>query len=169
MPKTRNFSDPEKRHATNRLNIHDNFNAATCLEDQPTRRRWRKKLRCGQNATLSEKGFPLSDKRTMSAKFLTNQKLSDNLMFTPAPPFNSRQTPTSPAKTPIMPITTGVANTIDMTTSTLASKNLCALCGESPSMEFGICPVSLKFTTPQLSIACKLSAGFAKLMPIHLL
>ncbi len=31
MPKTRNFSDPEKRHATNRLNIHDNFNAVHLL------------------------------------------------------------------------------------------------------------------------------------------
>ncbi len=76
MPKTRYFSDPEKRHALNRLKFHDDFNA---VHDQRTRQM----LRRGQNATLSEKGFPLSDKRTMSAKLLTNQKPTDNLMLTP--------------------------------------------------------------------------------------
>ena len=43
---------------------------STCL--QAYLRRWRKKLRRHQNATLSENGFPMSDKRTMSDILLIN-------------------------------------------------------------------------------------------------
>ena len=84
MPKTRNFSEREKRDAMDLLDIHDDINTVHLLTGihQRTLRRWRKKLR-RQNATLSEKSFPVSDKRIMSDNPQTNQKLSDNL--TPAP------------------------------------------------------------------------------------
>ncbi len=82
-----------------------------------------------QNTTLSEKSFPMSDKRTMSYISLThvNNLIPSRLL---PPPFIRRQAPTPPPMTPIMPImpiTTGVLNTNDMTTSTLQSQNLCAL------------------------------------------
>ena len=84
MPKTRNFSDSEKRDAMDLLDIHDDINTVHLLTgiNQRTLRRWRKKLR-RQNATLSEKSISLSDKRTMSDKDLTNQQRSDNLASTP--------------------------------------------------------------------------------------
>ncbi len=96
MPNIRNFSNPEKPRAMDRLNIHDDFNAARLLTGiiPPTHPRWRKNLPRGQNATLSEKGFPMSDKRTMSDILLTH---TNN-------PIPSRLLPTPPAKTPIMPI-----------------------------------------------------------------
>ncbi len=62
MPDTRNFSDREKRCATDSLH--------------------QSALRRRQSATLSEKGFPLSDKRTMSEEILTNQQHSDALAHT---------------------------------------------------------------------------------------
>ena len=84
MPNTRNFSDREKPQALALLNIHDDSKTAPLLTgiNRRTRRRWRKKLRRRQNTTLSEKSFSLSDKRTMSAKLLTNQKLLNNLTLT---------------------------------------------------------------------------------------
>ncbi len=83
MPKTRNYSDIEKRDAMDLLDIHGDINAVHLLTgiNHRTLRRWRKKLRRQQNATLSEKSISLSDKRTMSDKYLTNQQQSGN--FTP--------------------------------------------------------------------------------------
>ena len=77
MPNTGNFSDHEKPQAMNLLDIHDDINPVPSLRAYPSP--------LAQNATLSEKGFPLSDKRTMSHKTLTNQKLYDNLALTPDP------------------------------------------------------------------------------------
>ena len=147
MANTRNFSDPEKRQAMDRLHIPTTSTPPARLQAYPSRLAQKPPDR--QNATLSEKGFPMSDKRTMS----------DILLIYINNPIPSRLLPTPPAKTPIMPITTGVAHAIDMTTSTLPSKNLCALCGESPGLESGICPVSLKFTSPNDSGALILSLG----------
>ncbi len=73
MPNTRNFSNREKRCATDSLN--------------------QSALRRRQIATLSEKGFPLSDKRTMSEETLTNQQHYDTLALTPGPAI---QAPTKP-------------------------------------------------------------------------
>ena len=86
MPKTRNFSDSEKRDAMDLLDIHDDINTVHLLTgiNQRTLRRWRKKLR-RQNATLSEKGIPMSDKRTKSANLPTIQQQYNNLMPTPTP------------------------------------------------------------------------------------
>ena len=137
MPNTRNFSDPEKRQAMDLLHITPTSTPPACRRA----RRRRKNLRRGQNATLSEKGFPMSDKWTMSDIILIkiNNPMPSRLL--PPPPCNRRQTPRPPAKTPIMPITTGMANAVDMTTSTLPSKNLCVSVVNPRSMEFGICPV----------------------------
>ena len=66
MPKTRNFSDPEKPNAMHLL---------TCIHHRTLRRR--------QNATLSEKSFSLSAKRTMSDKLITKKQLPDNSALTP--------------------------------------------------------------------------------------
>ncbi len=87
MPKTRYFSNPEKTQAMDRLKFHHDINAPHLLTSiiQPTHRRWRKNLPRRQNATLSEKSFPLSDKRTMSAKFITNKQLYNNPNLTPDP------------------------------------------------------------------------------------
>ncbi|MCY3779751.1 MAG: hypothetical protein OXG78_05535 [Chloroflexi bacterium] len=87
MPKTRNFSDREKRKAMDLLDNHHDINTVhllTCIHHR-TLRRWRKMLRRRQNPTLSEKSFSLSAKRTMSDIVLTNQKLFDN----PAPSLNA--------------------------------------------------------------------------------
>ncbi len=145
MPNTGNFSDREKRRAMDLLNIHDDFNAFCPLAGSAY------PSPLAQNATLSEKSFSLSDKRTMSYIALThiNNLISSRLL--PTPPFIRQQIPTPPVKTPITPIATKVANAIDMTTSTLPSENLCALSVSvvnSPSLEFGICPLSLKSATP---------------------
>ena len=85
MPKTRNYSEREKRDAMDLLDIHDDIYAVHLLTGihQRTLRRWRKKLRRQQKATLSEKSFSLSDKETMSDNPQTKQKLSDNLTPTP--------------------------------------------------------------------------------------
>ncbi len=87
MPKTSYFSDREKRRAMNLLDIHDDIIAVRLLTsiNQRTLPRRRKKLPGRRIATLSEKSFPMSDKRTMSAKLLTNQQQSDTLTLTPDP------------------------------------------------------------------------------------
>ncbi len=84
MPKTRNFSAREKRDAMDLLQIHGDISTVHLLTgiNQRTLRRWRKKLR-RQNATLSEKGFPMSDKRTKSANPPTIKQQNGNLMPTP--------------------------------------------------------------------------------------
>ncbi len=119
-------------------NIHDDIIAVPLLTgiNQRTLPRWRRNLPGRQIATLSEKSFPMSDKRTMSAKLLTNHKLLDNLALTPNP---SIQPPTDPK----------------------AARKDCHNANnngssESPGMEFRICPVSLKFTTPNLCVLCAL-------------
>ena len=73
MPKTRNSSDRAKLHATHPL-------------QQPT-------LRRRQIATLSEKVFSLSDKRTMSDKTQTNQKHFNTLTLTPSPAIQAATKP----------------------------------------------------------------------------
>ena len=85
MPKNRNFSDREKRNAMDLLDIHNDINAVHLLTGihHRTLRRWRKKLRRRQNATLSEKSISLSAKRTMSDKVLTKKQPPDNHAPTP--------------------------------------------------------------------------------------
>lgn len=89
MPKNRHFSDREKRDAMDLLDIHDDINAVHLLTGihHRTLRRWRKKLRRRQNATLSEKSISLSAKRTMSDKVITKKQPSVN----PAPTPNAAQ------------------------------------------------------------------------------
>ncbi len=95
MPKTRNFSNREKREAMDMLNIHNDINAVHLLTGihPRTLRRWRKKLRRRQNATLSEKSISLSAKRTMSDKVITRKQPPDNTAPTPnaaiQPPANA--------------------------------------------------------------------------------
>ncbi len=91
-----------------------------------TLRRWQKSSR-RQIATLSELGFPLSDKRTMSAKLLTNQQQSNTSTLTLAPPMQPPTNPNAARKAPHKANNSGS--------------------GAYPGMEFGICPVSLKFTS----------------------
>ncbi|MCY4539530.1 MAG: hypothetical protein OXE52_15030, partial [Chloroflexi bacterium] len=76
MPKTRHISDREKRNAMDLLDIHNDINAVHLLTGihHRTLRRWRKKLRRRQNATLSEKSISLSAKRTMSDKVITKKQ-----------------------------------------------------------------------------------------------
>ena len=138
MPNTRYFSNPEKRRAMNLLAIHDDITAVRLLAgiNQRTLPRWRRNLPGRQIATLSEKSFSLSDKRTMSAKPLTNHKLLGNLALTPDP---SIQPPTDPK-----------AARKDSHNANEDGSS------ESPGMEFRICPVSLKFTTPNLYVLCAL-------------
>ena len=83
MPKTRNFSAREKRDAMDLLQIHGDISTVHLLTgiSQRTLRRWRKKLR-RKNATLSEKSFSLSAKRTMSDKVPIIRQQNDNHMLT---------------------------------------------------------------------------------------
>ena len=83
MPKTRHFSDREQRNAMDLLDIHNDSNAVHLLTGihHCTLRRWPKKLRRRQNATLSEKSISLSAKRTMSDKVITKKQPPDS----PAP------------------------------------------------------------------------------------
>jgi len=76
MPKTRHISDREKRNAMDLLDIHYDINAVHLLTGihHRTLRRWRKKLRRRNNATLSEKSISLSANGTMSDKTLTTQQ-----------------------------------------------------------------------------------------------
>ncbi len=138
---------------------------------KPARRRHkicpaRKSRLCPKIATLSEKSFSLSDKRTMLDILLININNPIPPRLLPPPPFNRCQTPTPPAKTPIMPITTAVAHTTDITTSTLPSKNLCVSVMNPPSMEFGMCPVSLKFTTTQFTCLATALGNYARMLPL---
>lgn len=73
MPKTRNYTQLEKRDAMDLLEIHDDISVVHMLTGihQRTLRRWRKKLRRRQNVTLSEKDISLSAKRTKSDKVQT--------------------------------------------------------------------------------------------------
>ena len=134
MPKTRNFSDREKRDPMRLLDIHNHINAvylfmqtvslmrregnlfcvsaaylfAAALRllagiHHPTLPPQPKTLRRRQNATLSEKSFSLSAKRTMSEKLITKKQLPDSPTPTskaviqhPANPIR----PTAPASSP---------------------------------------------------------------------
>ena len=89
MPNTRNFSDREKRNAMDLLDILNDINAVHLLTGihHRTLRRWPKKLRRRQNATLSEKSISLSAKRTMSDKVITKKQPPDS----PAPTPNAAQ------------------------------------------------------------------------------
>ncbi len=91
MPKTRVFSDHEKRQAMEPLH-------------QPT-------LRRRQIATLSEKSFSLSDKRTMWDKVLTNQQQYDTLTLTLALHAIADKSLRRPQSPPTMPIPAQLANT----------------------------------------------------------
>ena len=97
MPKNKHFSDREKRDAMDLLDIHNDINAVHLLTGIHHRklRRWRKKLRRRNNATLSEKSISLSAKRTMSDKVITNKQPSVNPAPTPnaaiQPPANAAQ------------------------------------------------------------------------------
>ncbi len=62
-----------------------------------TRRCWLKKQRRRQNATLSEKSFSLSAKRTMSEKVLTNKQPIDNPAATPGKTVINPMIPSVPA------------------------------------------------------------------------
>jgi len=85
MPKTRNYSEREKRDAMDLLDIHDDIHAVHMLTgiEPRTLRRWRKKLRRRQNATLSGKDFSLSAKRTKLDKVQTQVKPLSNPASTP--------------------------------------------------------------------------------------
>lgn len=80
MPKTRNYSERQKRDAMDLLDIYDDiaFVHQRTGVHQRTLRRWRKKLRQRQNCALSEKEFVLSENRTMPDNVLTSSQLSEN-------------------------------------------------------------------------------------------
>ncbi len=134
MPKTRNFSDREKRDPMRLLDIHNHINAVYlfmqtlsfmrregnlfCLSaaylfaaalrllagiHHPTLPPRPKTPRRRQNATLSEKSFSLSAKRTMSEKLITKKQLPDSPAPAPnaaiQPPANPIR-PTAPASSP---------------------------------------------------------------------
>ena len=126
MPKTRNFSDREKRDPMRLLDIHNHINAvylfmqtlslmrregnlfcvsaaylfAAALRllagiHHPTPPPRPKTLRRRQNATLSEKSFSLSAKRTISEKLITKKQVADS----PAPTSNATiQPPANPIR-----------------------------------------------------------------------
>ena len=95
MPKTRNFSEREKRNAMDLLHIHDDIHAVHLLTgiQHRTLRRWRKQLLRQQTATLSEKDFSLSAKRTKSDKVQTKPQPKTN----PAPIPDAAMQPPAPA------------------------------------------------------------------------
>ncbi|MCY4073223.1 MAG: hypothetical protein OXG60_18175 [Chloroflexi bacterium] len=102
MPKTRNYSDREKRNVMRPLDIHIDINALHLFTGihHRTLRPWRKRLRRQQNATLSEKSFSLSAKRTMSDKLITKKQRPDS----PAPAPNAAiQAPANPIRPTVPP------------------------------------------------------------------
>ncbi len=127
MPKTRNFSDREKRDPMRLLDIHNHINAVYLfMQTLSLMRRegnlfrvsaaylfaaalrllagiHHPTLRPRQNATLSEKSFSLSAKRTMSEKLITKKQLPDSPAPTPNAtiqhPANPIR-PTAPASSP---------------------------------------------------------------------
>ena len=86
MPKTRNYSQREQRDAMDLLDIHDDISVVHMLTgiQERTLRRWRKKLRRRQNATLSEKSLTLSEKRTKSDNVLPARQPVVNQIPAPA-------------------------------------------------------------------------------------